>query len=202
MGTDVRKLVADGYTASNVLGCELRSEYISLGHELFSSSPSSCPIHFFSDDIFEAPPSPPSAIPTVPFSEVTKLKELQGRVTHLYTGALFHLFDEKTQEAMARRIALLVQKQRSGVVVFGRHQGKKEAGMISDHMSRVRYGHSPSSWEVMWKKVFGELEGEEFAEKRVKVDAELLDHLQRGFIVDKNRQIRDAIMLYWSVEIV
>ena len=34
MGTDVRKLVADGYPGANVLGCDLRRAFIDSGYTL------------------------------------------------------------------------------------------------------------------------------------------------------------------------
>ena len=57
----------------------------------------------------------------------------------------------------------------------------------------VRYGHSPASWKRMWHRVFVELQGAEFAEHRVKVDAEFAESFQFGEM--------QARMMYWSVSI-
>ena len=40
-------------------------------------------------------------------------------------------------------------------------------------VSTDRWGHSPESWEALWKKVFAEAEDVLFAENRVKVFAKL-----------------------------
>ena len=135
MGTDVRKLVADGYPAARVLGCDLRQSFIDFGHELFRDR-DTCGIHFFPSDIFEVPyPSNGVPVPSVDVAAVSDLAQLCGAVTHFYTGALFHLFDEQTQYALALRVATLL-KRAPGTIVFGRHQGLPEAGMINDHMDR------------------------------------------------------------------
>lgn len=124
----------DGYPAGNVLGSDLRQEFIDLGHELYEDKGVS-PITFFSADIFDAPDAPAAVQPSVPLREVERLGDLHGRVSHLYSGALFHLFNEPTQYAMALRVAYLL-KRTSGAIVFGRHQGKEEEGLIDDHMTR------------------------------------------------------------------
>ncbi|EIW55668.1 uncharacterized protein TRAVEDRAFT_50153 [Trametes versicolor FP-101664 SS1] len=201
MGTDVRKLVRDGYPASQVLGCDLRPEYIQLGHELFGDA-FTCPVRFFTSNVFDLPlPSELSAdadaiaAPPDP-AAVSDLGQLRGALTHIYTGALFHLFDEKTQYGLAVRIVTLLKRRPSGVV-FGRHAGLVEEGYIDDHLGRKRYGHSESSWPRLWKKAFAEVEGEEFA-RRVVVEAKLEAALGAQAPVD----LRRTQMLYWSVSIV
>ena len=71
--------MADGYTASNVLGCDLRQEFIDCGYELYQDE-STCGIRFFPSDIFEVPyPAPIEAV-TVELGRVEQLKQLVGRL--------------------------------------------------------------------------------------------------------------------------
>jgi hypothetical protein len=135
VGTDVRKLAQDGYPNSQVLGCDLRESYIELGHRLFNDTAQTSPVHFFTSDIFTVPLSPPSPIETIVVDEVKELAQLRGAVSHLYTGALFHLFDEDTQKGIALRLAILLRRT-PGCVIFGRHQGLEEEGLINDHLGR------------------------------------------------------------------
>ena len=86
---------------------------------------------------FSTPKGTPAA--NIPISDVKSLSELRGRITHFYTGALFHLFDEPTQYALALRVAALLKRE-PGAIVFGRHQGLAEAGYIDDHLGR--YAHT------------------------------------------------------------
>ena len=134
VGSDVRNLVTEGYPASRILGVDLRQQFLDLGHKLYGSS---FGIRFITSDIFAVPYPLPQNTPLddTPLAQVTDLTQVRGRVTHFYTGALFHLFDESTQYALALRIAVLLDRQ-AGAVVFGRHQGLEEAGMIDDHLGR------------------------------------------------------------------
>lgn len=131
VGSDVRKLVKDGYPASHVIGCDLRQEFIDYGYKLYDDR-ERCQIRFFPDDIFGIP-YPPTSLTAV--SESTGLASLAGQLDHIYTGALFHLFDEATQYALALRLTTLLKRE-PGAVVFGRHQGLEKEGLIDDHMSR------------------------------------------------------------------
>ncbi|KAI0764911.1 hypothetical protein C8Q74DRAFT_1450053 [Fomes fomentarius] len=201
MGTDVRRLVHDGYPASRILGCDLRPEYIESGYTLFSDK-GTCAIHFIAADIFDLPtiiaPSTASAEPahTPDLGSVTDLSQLMGTLSHIYTGALFHLFDEETQYGLAVRLALLLKKT-PGAVVFGRHQGLEKEGYIDDHLGRKRYGHSTTSWRVLWEKVFAQVAGTDIS-NRVVVKAELTDGFSRNVFQGRRR----SQMLYWSVQIV
>lgn len=134
VGTDVRRLVFDGYPASNVLGCDLRQSYIDQGHELYRDA-DTCGIRFFTSDVFDIPVRQAAVTNALPLSDVTAFSELQNRVTHLYTALLFHLFDEASQYAIAIRVATLLRRQ-SGAVIFGRHQGMPRASLITDNYFR------------------------------------------------------------------
>ena len=66
-----------------------------------------------------------------------------------------------------------------------------------DLHNRNRYGHSNTSWPVMWKRVLTEVEGEPFAD-RVVIQAEL----REGFAPRIFETKKQTNMLYWSVRIV
>jgi hypothetical protein len=135
VGSDVRKIVFDGYPAQNVMGVDLRQEFLDLGNRLYRNS---WGIKFFTSDIFEVSYSSPNNSPTddaASLSDIHSLSQLHGRITHFYAGALFHLFNETTQYALALRVAHLL-KRVPGAIIFGRHQGLSEAGIINDHLGR------------------------------------------------------------------
>ncbi|EKM53220.1 uncharacterized protein PHACADRAFT_197643 [Phanerochaete carnosa HHB-10118-sp] len=218
MGNEVRKLVCDGYPRTKVTGSDLRQEFIEHGYGLFQDK-GQCTIHFFASDIFEMPyPFPADQAPAGPLDigKVTEMKQLYGKVDHIYAGMFFHLFDESTQYALALRVALLL-KRKAGTVVFGRHQGLEEAGYIDDPVirydipepdvvwmvlnlpfNRQRYGHSVKSWHLLWKKVFSEVESPEFAESKVVVEASLSE----PFDPDVLRAHGPTRVLFWSIKIV
>lgn len=210
MGTDTRKLVIDGYPAVNIAGCDLRSFFMEIGeNELFRDA-GNCEITFFSADIFEFSPSsslgsdgwslshdyPRSLRDVVRSSEsgVTNLDLLKGRLTHIYAGALFHLFGESTQYGIALRMASLLRSA-PGSIIFGRHEGKEEAGDLDDGVigaTTFRYGHSTSTWMQMWKRVYEELVSVEFAKEHVNAQAQ--------FVVDRTGLVDNWLM--WSVSLV
>jgi len=191
MGTDARRIVFDGYPASNVIGSDLRQSFIDQGHELYQDA-NNCKINFFSADMFDIPAHPTFPPSTTPLSDVTSFVELQNRVTHMYTALLFHLFDEASQHEIAIRVATLLKRE-SGAVIFGRHQGTAKESVITDNFFRDRFLHSPESWKNLWISVFTELEGREFAETRVVVDAQLTKSFQYGRVSGR--------IMTWSVSI-
>lgn len=130
VGTDLRKLVLDGYPAINVVGSDIRQEYITSGYSLFQDK-DSCKIRFFSADMFDVPVDTPAAAPTTPLADVSSFADLTDRVTHIYAGALYHLFDEAAQYDIAIKMASLLKRD-SGAVIFGRHQGLDPEGLIDD----------------------------------------------------------------------
>lgn len=136
VGTDARKLVYDGYPGANIVGIDIVQRYMDIGHELYNDA-DTCAIHFLDADPFKLPADTcDNALGDTPLSQVTDLSQLRGSVTHVYAGALFHLFSEQKQYDLAYRLALLL-KVRPGAAVFGRHEGFQEARKIDD----------PSQWK-------------------------------------------------------
>jgi SAM-dependent methyltransferase len=135
VGTDVRMLTYEGYPGANVIGCDLNKAFLDLGHKLFQDA-TTCPIHFFVADAFDIPistPPHPLSASNIPISKIAKLSELANRVTHLHTGAVFHLFDEQRQYELALKIGLLLKRE-AGAIVFGRQQATKKPGLQSDNI--------------------------------------------------------------------
>lgn len=66
-------------------------------------------------------------------------------MTYIYVSALFHLFDEKTQRAVAERIANLLRVPTggsigdapvAGCILFGRHQGLESPAVLPNDWKR------------------------------------------------------------------
>jgi len=213
MGTDVRKAAYDGYPAENIIGCDLHAEFLHLGHQLYDDA-SNCKISFFAADIFDVQSSetspadspegarPAYATPKKLMSGERKsgsgvfsnLRELRGKVTHIYAGLLFHLFDEDAQTHLAECLAMLLCRQ-PGAIIFGRHEGREQSGTISAEDQRTRFGHSPETWENLWRQVFTKLENEEFTMERVRIQSRL--HTSSTPTPD----FANAKWLYWTVTI-
>ncbi|KAI0032330.1 hypothetical protein K488DRAFT_78529 [Vararia minispora EC-137] len=198
MGTDVRKLLHDGFPGAQVLACDLLPDFIALGHKLYRDK-DICPVHFFAADMYEIPlvaPIEPPIPSNVPLGEIKKMSDLLGRLSFVYGGALFHLWDESTQHALALRFALLLRVDKPAII-FGRHQALPEPGYIDDGIKRVRYGHSPESWIRMWKTVFKTIYGPDFALERVRVNTEMISGPPKLL----PSPVPLHYMMYWSVEV-
>ncbi|KAF8553502.1 hypothetical protein OG21DRAFT_1215967 [Imleria badia] len=152
--------------SASVIGCDIRREFIDLGYTFYSDH-DTFPAPFFVGDVFDIPLR---LFPQAVNDKRTPLKDIRN-LNYVYAGSLFHLFDEGTQEAIARRLATLldVSKGNGPAVLFGRHvaSAQKEEGVIDDAMgqyikqrvsgvlftthewvmsARTRYAHSPASW--------------------------------------------------------
>ena len=125
VGTDARKLVADGYPARNVFACDLRQEFLDYGKRLYNDA-STCGIHFLTANAFNIPlPSGNSSEAEFDPDNVKEVSQLQGQVTHLYAGLFFHLFSEEVQEDLALRLGSLMKRE-SGSILYGRQMGSDE----------------------------------------------------------------------------
>jgi len=174
MGTELRNLVHDGYPVSQIVGCDFHETYISLGYELFQDK-ETCKIKFVADDAFNVGTTLATAPAVTDVETVSKLDDLAGRVSFIYTSSMFHLFDEAKQKELAKRMVRLWTRE-PGAIIFGRHQALEQAGNLSKGRPGWNsHGHSPASWETMWKEAFEEVEGEGASEKII-VTAILRQH--------------------------
>lgn len=116
----------DGFPASRAVGTDIYPAFFDLGHKIWNDA-DSCSIKFISGDVFALPSSPPP-----PTSSLSKLEDLQGKAKYIYTGAVFHLFDEAAQEKMARKVAALANWKGKGTFLFGMHVGAENVGLRFD----------------------------------------------------------------------
>ena len=142
MGTDVREFLLDGGDANGsnrIIAVDLRQDFIELGQELFKG------------------PTPGIEFRTANFLESsdTNLDDVKGKVTLLYTGAVFHLFNEENQHIFANKIANLVARDKE-VVVFGMHRGAPKKGPREHRSGGILFCHDPQSWKDLWTEVLGD----------------------------------------------
>ncbi|KAF5373309.1 hypothetical protein D9615_007402 [Tricholomella constricta] len=174
-GSDVRKIVADGWPVQNTIASDLRQGFWDLGHELFKSTPDTFPALFIAGDAFDsqfiAPREPfietPHAQPSL--GPLTSLTPLQGHVSVIHASAFFHLFLEEDQLELARRVASLLSPL-PGSFIFGAHVGRPEKGILGgDGPDQIQatFCHSPESWRGLW-------DGQVFKNGTVTVDVELV----------------------------
>ncbi|GBE84469.1 hypothetical protein SCP_0604480 [Sparassis crispa] len=87
MGSDVRKLAYDSYPVANILGCDLRQEYIDTSHKLYQDVLTS-PIHFFTSNIFDVPVFFTATSNAVPVAGHQSLPAARYGNAHLYRSVV------------------------------------------------------------------------------------------------------------------
>ncbi|KAG1776320.1 hypothetical protein EV702DRAFT_971506 [Suillus placidus] len=195
-GNDIRELILDGFPAARAIGADLHQELWDLGHELFKSTPETCPAHFVGGDAFNpeilavAPPATmqTAGVLTPDLNNLTSLNSLRGCVSAIHATAFFHLFKEDKQLHMARALAGLLSAE-PGSIILGAHTGAQEKGVVNQVYRGVEidmFAHSAESWTAMW-------DGEVFEKGTVKVDAQFRE-VSEGMGGDERYP-----MLFWSV---
>lgn len=131
VGTDLRKAVFDGFPPERAIGVDLLPAFIELGHKLWGDQETSS-IKFIAGDLFQLPETPSSRSEPFQLSSVSQFGDLVGRVKYLFTGSVFHLFNEGDQIRMARKVAGLIIRK-PGSIIFGRHSGAEQKGVVLSH---------------------------------------------------------------------
>ena len=80
---------------------------------------------------------------------LTTLTPLQGRVSAIFVGVFFHLFDETKQLQLARQLASLLSPL-PGSIIFGGHIVLLAKGMRVNLLGDEMFCHSPESWKELW----------------------------------------------------
>ncbi|KAI0687626.1 hypothetical protein BC835DRAFT_403343 [Cytidiella melzeri] len=206
-GNDTRKVIQDGYPKHNVMASDLRKGLWDLGHKLFCSTPQSFPVAFVEGNIFDPEfltSAPPLATSTSVYADLrpdlaslTSLNPLRGRMSVIFTGALFHLFSFEQQHSIAKSLAGLLSPD-PGSMLIGVQGGTFEKGFWQPTGSEYKMAcHSPESWAQMWHDIFSNGEG---GDGGVKVEAKLrtevggLDFF--GMFAENKNQYH---VLEWSV---
>ncbi|RPD55365.1 hypothetical protein L227DRAFT_309593 [Lentinus tigrinus ALCF2SS1-6] len=197
LGTDLQKLIADGYPRECVIATDIVPEFWELGHKLFNTTPETFPVPFVPGDIFDPSflePTPPIyGPPTTPvpnLSSVRTLTELRGHVSAITICAVFHVFEtEEVQLKLARALASLLSPA-PGSMIVGLHRGLLEKGIWQGQSFKM-FSHSPESWADMW-------DGVVFEKGTVTVEARLVQK-QRKYMQDGVQSEKPLPVLEWSV---
>ncbi|KAL6721972.1 hypothetical protein ACLMJK_001077 [Lecanora helva] len=139
-GQDLRKLIVDGAPASQVVGVDLRPEFIDLGYELFLDR-ATFDGRFVAGDVFDKTPG-------------NSLEALEGTISFVHVTHFFHLFDREQQVAAASRLVRFL-KDEPGTVILGRQLGAENPG-AHEHRAGTNgmaYSHDQESFQKFWGEV-------------------------------------------------
>ena len=184
------------------------SDFWTLGHKLFGTTPETYPVAFLAGDIldgaFLAPAdtsyaATPTALATASasnLSDMTCLSALHARVSVITICNVFHLFDTAAaQLRLARALAGLLSPS-PGSMIVGTQAARPEHGARrerrpgatdtdTDTGTITVFYHSPRSWEALW-------DGEVFRKGSVEVEARLIEHRVRNGVLGE--------VTYWFMD--
>ncbi|KAK3317566.1 hypothetical protein B0T19DRAFT_405253 [Cercophora scortea] len=164
LGQTLRQLALDGAPQANLIGADLRPEFIDLGYDLFRDRET-----FGGKFVIGNMLDPDDA----------GMKALDGTVDIIHAASLFHLFGWEEQVVLGVRMVRFFREGVAGAMVLGRQIGN--AGEVlepEEHVRRGmgRYFHNEASMQRMWD-VVGERTGTEW-----KVEAELETVVERAVV--------------------
>ncbi|KAK9849687.1 hypothetical protein MYU51_013165 [Penicillium brevicompactum] len=136
-GYVLRQMVTDGAPATNLIGVDLRQEFLDLGYELFQDK--GFEARFIAGDLVNADPS---------------LAGIAGTVDIIHAAALFHLFGWDDQVEIGVRFVELLKPQANALIV-GRQIADLEPLDPVEHLRQGRgwYRHNLRTWQMLWDVV-------------------------------------------------
>ena len=136
-GQDIRKLVQDGAPAGNLLGADLRKDFMELGYDLFLDR-STLSTTFFVADVFD----------------MSTLNGVAGRIDIVHIGSFLHLFSWEKQREAAAHISKLLRRS-VGSLIVGNQTGSMQPGEypLKVDSDETMYRHNASSFEKLWNEV-------------------------------------------------
>ena len=132
---DLRKLIADGASPSNVFGVELEQAFLDKGFELFRDADRLPKGSCIAEDMLSAETS-------------SNLEPLLAQVDIVYMSSFYHLFDLQQQMAATRKVLKLIRRK-PGTLLVGRHIGDETPGTYPKIDGGEFYRHNAASFEAM-----------------------------------------------------
>ncbi|KXJ90483.1 hypothetical protein Micbo1qcDRAFT_234456 [Microdochium bolleyi] len=138
LGQVLRQLVLDGVNSTRLYGCDVETDFIEAGYELFGDKGRTKATFVTGDlvsavnpgDVPTAPPgryanawdAPEYRIDATP-QDNKAMDALDGKIDIIQASSLFHLFGWETQRKAAIRMVKLLRQDDPAVMIFGRHVG-------------------------------------------------------------------------------
>jgi len=166
-GHILRQLTFDGAPATNLVGADLRPEFIELGYEFFRDK-DTFGAQFVTGDIFD----PANA----------GLATLDGKFDIVHTASFFHLFGWDDQVKVGERLVRFF-KPGAKALVLGRQVGRWGPLSLEAYRQQEekRYHHNVASLQKLWD-VIGERTGTKWKATGQLFDDKTIDDPSRVII--------------------
>lgn len=133
LGQDIRRLVYDGAPSENLVGLELRQDFVDLGYELFQDK-SDLKSEFLVQNFF---------------ADTPKIMSLVKKAKVINSGMFMHLWSWEKQIEVAKRMIDLLTPEK-GAIITGLHFGSRSAGMWKTVKESPMFVHNPNTLKDLW----------------------------------------------------
>ncbi|GAB0144812.1 hypothetical protein EsHS_00005269 [Epichloe bromicola] len=137
VGQVIRQLRHDGVQGSRLFGIDLQSKFVDIGYHLFQDQ-NSIGATFVVGDMLDP--------------EDTRLDELSHKITIIYAGSFFHLFNWTQQLYIGKRLVGFLKQGTKNALIYGRHIGTTNPGEASTSDASP-YLHDKKSFQQLWHEI-------------------------------------------------
>ncbi|KAH8902640.1 hypothetical protein BR93DRAFT_919711 [Coniochaeta sp. PMI_546] len=134
-GYVLRQLALDGAPQANLIGADLRQEFIDLGYELFRDRDT------FGGRFVAGNMLDPAD---------TALTSIDGKVDLIHAASFFHLFNWDDQVRLGERLVRFFKPDAKKALVFGRQVGNRSP---RTQQEGGRYRHDPETLQELWDEI-------------------------------------------------
>ena len=133
----LRQLRHDGVEGRQLYGTDVQAKFIDIGYELFRDK-DGLGATFVVGDMLDP--------------EDNRLSQLANKVTIIYAGSFFHLFNWTEQLYIGIRLVGFLKKGTRNALIYGRHAGTTNPGVPDSNNTGV-YLHDQHTFQRLWDEI-------------------------------------------------
>lgn len=138
VGQVLRQLRHDGVQGSRLFGTDVRSKFVDIGYDLFQDH-DSIGATFVVGDMLDP--------------EDAQLDVLSRKVTIIYAGSFFHLFNWSQQLCVGKRLVGFLKEGTKNALIYGRHIGTLKPTEPAMSTDAPPYLHDKNSFQRLWREI-------------------------------------------------
>lgn len=163
VGQVLRQLRHDGVQGLQLFGTDVQSKFVDIGYDLFRDQ------HGFGGTFVIGDMLDP---------DDTRLDQLLHKVTIIYAGSFFHLFNWIQQVYIGKRLVGFLKHGTRNALIYGRHIGTSRPG-VSALGGMSPYLHDKNSFQRLWDDI-GDLTNTKWTVEMEPVGEKVMDLARVG----------------------
>ncbi|XP_044719095.1 methyltransferase domain-containing protein [Hirsutella rhossiliensis] len=137
VGQVLRQLRAAGVQGPRLFGTDVQPRFVDIGYDLFRDR-DRLGASFVIGDMVDP--------------DDNRLDQLRGKVTIIYAGSFFHLFNWTQQLFIGKRLVSFLKPRTRNALIYGRHVGTTKPGEWTASMASA-YLHDAGSFQRLWDEI-------------------------------------------------